>query len=80
MKNVCFKEGLVVGIIILFLGVGFQPALANEVSTTIVSDVDEDCGCQPVNKIDLLKVRLLLIRLKIFTNIRRLCILLCNLI
>ena len=64
------KKALVVGIIVLFLGVGFQPALANEVSTNIVSDVDEDClECQPVNRADLLRVRLLLIRLEVFINI-----------
>ena len=55
---------LVVGIIVLFLGVGFQPALANE-----ISDVEEDCGCQPVSRVDLLKVKLLLIRLEAFTNV-----------
>ena len=59
-----------VGITILFLGVGFQPALANEVSTNVVSDVDENCDeCQPVNRVDLLKVRLLLIRIEAFTNV-----------
>ena len=59
-----------VGITILFLGVGFQPALANEISTNIVSDVDEDClDCQPVNRVELLKVKLLLIRIEAFTNI-----------
>ena len=59
------KKALVIGVILLFLGVGFQPALANEISA-----VDEDClECQPVNRVDLLKVKLLLIRLEVFTNI-----------
>ena len=64
------RKLLVFGIILLFLGVGFQPALANEISTNTVSDVDEDCiECQPVSRVDLLKVRLLLIRLEVFTNV-----------
>ena len=37
-----FKKGLVVGIIILFIGVGIQPAFANEVSITTTSDIEED--------------------------------------
>ena len=70
MSSKYFMKVLVVCIIVLFLGVGFQPALANEISTTTVSDVDEDClECQPVNRIDLLKVRLLLIRVEVLTNI-----------
>ena len=32
MRNVCFKKGLVVGIILLFIGVGIQPVYANNVS------------------------------------------------
>ena len=59
------KKALVVGIILLFIGVGFQPAIANE-----ISDVDEDCfECQPMNRVTLLKVRLLLIQFEVFTNI-----------
>ena len=64
------KKALAIGVILLFLGVGFQPALANEVSTNTVSDVDEDClECQPVNRVELLKVKLLLIRLEVITNV-----------
>ena len=70
MRNVCLRKVLVVGIIVLFLGVGFQPAFANEINTTIVSDVDEDClECQPVNNVDILRVRLLVIRIKAITNV-----------
>ena len=70
MRNVCFKKALVVVIIVLFLGVVFQPALANEISIDVVSDVDEDCvECQPVSRVDLLRFKLLLIRLETFTNI-----------
>jgi hypothetical protein len=34
-----------------------------------VSDVEDDCGCQVVNRYDLFRVKLLLVRLKVFTNI-----------
>ena len=64
------RKGLVVGIILLFLGVGFQPALAKDVSTNVVSDVDEDCfECQPMSRVDLLKVKLLLIRIEAITDV-----------
>ena len=63
------KKALVVGVILLFLGVGVQPALANEISITNTS-VDEDCGCQDVNRLELLRFKLLLIRLEILINSR----------
>ena len=64
------KKVLVIGVILLFLGVGFQPVFANEVSIAKKSDVEEDClECQPVYRVDLLKVNLLMNRLKVFTNI-----------
>jgi len=34
-----------------------------------VSDVEEDCGCQDVNRYDLLRVKLLMGKLKVITNI-----------
>jgi hypothetical protein len=33
-----------------------------------VSDVEDDCGCQVVNRYDLFRVKLLMIRLKVITN------------
>ena len=43
---------------------------ANEISKNVVSDVDEDClECQTVRKVDILKVRFLLIKIEAFTNI-----------
>ena len=48
------KKLLVVGIIVLFVSVGIQPAFAveNKVSTDKVENV-EDCDCQEVSEIDL---------------------------
>jgi hypothetical protein len=34
-----------------------------------VSDVEDDCGCQVVNRYDLFRVKLLLVRIKVITNI-----------
>ena len=63
-----YKKGLVVGVIVLFLGVGIQPAFASETNTTIVES--EDCiECQVSDGYSLLKARLLLFRLKVVTNI-----------
>jgi len=51
MKKNIFKKVLVTGIIILFIGIGLQPAFANEISITKTSDIDKGCkSCQPVNK------------------------------
>ena len=52
MQNRLFRKSLVIGVIILFVGVGFQPVFARE---TIIktADSEEDCGCQSVNNINL---------------------------
>ncbi|KYK20799.1 hypothetical protein AYK24_03690 [Thermoplasmatales archaeon SG8-52-4] len=42
MPNSLFKKGLVVGIIVLFIGVGIQPAISNEVSIPTISDSGKD--------------------------------------
>lgn len=58
MKKNIFKKVLVTGIISLFIGIGIQPAFANEISITKTSDIDKGCKCcQPVNNnlIDRLK-------------------------
>ena len=64
MRNVWYTKAFVLVIIVLFLGVGFQPALANEISTNIVSDVDEDCNCKPINDIQVVRIERLLDRLE----------------
>ena len=65
-KSVLWKKGLVVGIIILFVGVGLNPAVAvnpnisviikqEEVieDNTDISGNEEDCGCNPVDEVDI---------------------------
>ncbi len=69
-NNKIWKKGLVVGIIVLFIGVGFQPAFANEVSiTNKTSDVEEDCNCNPVSNLHLIRLERMLNRLEIHTKI-----------
>lgn len=58
MKRHIFKKVLITGIISLFIGIGLQPAFANEVSIANTTDILEGCKCgQPVknNLIDRLK-------------------------
>ena len=45
MKNTLLRKGLVVGIIVLFIRIGFQPALSNEITLPKISDNEEDCDC-----------------------------------
>ena len=47
MKKGLFKKGIVIGIIILFLGVGVQPVFANDVSISKTSDKKEECNLCP---------------------------------
>ena len=68
-NNKIWKKSLVVGIIVLFIGVGFQPAFANEVSITNKSEVEEDCDCQPVSNLHLIRLERMLNRLEIHTKI-----------
>jgi hypothetical protein len=68
MTRVCwYKKGLVVGIIILFIGVGIQPVFAEK---TFDSTLDsEDCiEVQVSNGYSHLRVNLLLTRLKAIVN------------
>jgi hypothetical protein len=69
IKNKNIKKILVVGIIILFIGVGIQPAFANDISITTTSNIKEDCGCQPISNLHLVRLERLLNRVEIYTNI-----------
>ena len=63
------KKALVIEVILLFLGVGIQPALANEISTNALSDVDEDCfECQVSNVFRHLQAKMMLIKPKAVKN------------
>ena len=42
MKKNIVRKGLVVGIIVLFIGAGIQPALSNEVTIPTISDSEKD--------------------------------------
>jgi hypothetical protein len=65
-----YKKGLVIGIIILFIGMGVQPAFAVETKSPIDSvEKVEDCDCQQVSDINLVKLKGDLNRLKVYTRI-----------
>jgi hypothetical protein len=64
------KKLLVVGIIVLFVGVGIQSAFAVEsrVSNDTI-EKEEDCDCQEIDKINPVRVKLLFNQLKVVSNI-----------
>jgi hypothetical protein len=67
MKKGLIRKGLVFSIIVLFIGVGIQPAFATESITTIADS--EDCkDCQVSEEYSLLKVNLMLTRLGVIVN------------
>jgi hypothetical protein len=52
MKKGLFRKGLVLGIIFLFIGVGIQPAFANDFSKNVLNDNKDDCDvCLSIKKI-----------------------------
>ena len=64
------KKIIIIGVIALFICVGFQSAFAIEpkVSENIV-EKEEDCECQEIDKINPVRVKLLFTQLKVVTNI-----------
>lgn len=61
MQNRTIKKSLVIGIIVLFIGVVFEPVLANEISISKTYDIEEECNiCQPVSKLHLIKLKSLI--------------------
>ena len=70
MRNNWNKKGLVIGVIVLFFGMGFQPVFAVENRVTAyIKEMVEDCDCQEVDSQNLFRVKLLMNNLKFFTNI-----------
>ena len=57
-----FSKCLVVGIILLFIGVGIQPAFAIDISNNSPSKNIEDCNCQVADNFDIVRVKSLLNR------------------
>ena len=70
MTKEMFSKILAIGVILLFIGVGIQPAFAVELKlSTDKTEKAEDCECQEVNRADPFMVLLWLDKLEVFTNI-----------
>ena len=61
------RKLLVVGIIVLFIGVGVYPVIAVETNSSMVNNQD-DCGCEDVSNIHLERIGSKLERLKGYTK------------
>lgn len=62
------KKILVIGITVLFLGIGIQPAIA-EIPLSNDSEDEEECDiCPKLNNIQLFKIKSLLLRLETLVN------------
>jgi len=56
MPSKLFKKGLVVGIIVLFICVGIQPAISSEITIPKISYNEEDCDCNiPAGKLHIVE-------------------------
>ena len=81
MRTNHLKKGLTVDIIALFIGVGVYPAVASvpirntnilqieELESSVITDSEEDCNCQPVSKLHLIRLKRLVNRLVVYNNI-----------
>ncbi len=57
-KPVVFYKMLVIGVIILFIGIGIQPAIASNISITKTSDSEDECNlCPSVTKKNLVRLK-----------------------
>ena len=73
-KNIVVRKGLVVGIIILFIGVGIQSGIAVETKSPIVNNhSEEDCGCEDVNRSNQVSSFICDILDTIFNNMQKMC-------
>jgi hypothetical protein len=66
MRTFCVKNGLVVAVVLLFVGISIKPAIAvNPIST----DTENDCSiCPKVSKLQLVRLKSLIEKLKINDN------------
>ncbi len=70
VKMKMLNKILVMGITILFIGVGIYPAFAVDNKTSVVNQQNEEnCGCEVVSKSDLIKVKRLLNRLEVYSKL-----------
>ena len=81
MRNHCCKKALVVGIIVLFIGVGVYPAVSSvpikttnilqidELESPVISDSEEDCNCKPVSNLHLVRIERLVNRIVVYNNL-----------
>ena len=84
MRTKHIKKGLTVVIIALFIGAGVYPAVASvpikttnilqdeEIESPVITDIsdsEEDCNCQPVSSLHLVKLKSLLNRLVVYNNL-----------
>jgi len=66
MRTSCVKNGLVLGVILLFIGVVFQPSVA---VNPISSDNEEDCDiCPKVSNQHLVRLRSLIDKVETLNN------------
>jgi hypothetical protein len=66
MRTFCIKNVLVVGVILLFISIAFQPAIA---VNPISSDNEEDCDiCPKVSKTHLVRLKSLINRVETIKN------------
>ena len=70
MKKNMLSKTLAIGIIILFVGIGFQPAFAVETKLSADNtEKNEDCNCPEVDRLHPIRIKFLLTKLKVVTKI-----------
>ena len=70
MKKNMLSKTLAIGVIILFIGIGFQPvfAIENKLSADN-TEKNEDCDCPEVERFYPIRIKFLLTNLKVVSNI-----------